>query len=127
MSGKKSRDKGARFERFLVGVLKACFPDTHRGQQSHNPRHCDVEGTPFRIEAKHWASLTYKRLLAAIEQARENGERFEDDRIDALLCELTSKGAASGTGADHDDHAVVIFIIRSGHFFLPKSLLNRNA
>lgn len=88
MSGKRSRDKGARFERFLVGVMSACFPDVHRGQQAHNPRHADIEGTPFRIEAKHWARLTYKALLDAIEQAEENGERFGDDRIPLAITKL---------------------------------------
>ena len=81
MGGKKSRDKGARFERFLVAAFKACFPDAHRGQQAHNPRHADVEGTPFRLEAKHYAKLTYKIALDALAQAEENGERFEDERI----------------------------------------------
>jgi hypothetical protein len=89
MSGKRSRDKGARFERFLVGVLKTCFPDAHRGQQAHNPRHCDVEGTPFRIEAKSWAKLTYKNVTDAIEQAEENGERFNDERIPVGITKLT--------------------------------------
>jgi len=88
MSGKKSRDKGARFERFLVSALQVCFPDTCRGQQAHNPRHCDVEGTPFRIEAKSWARLTYNNLLAAIDQAEENGARFNDERIPVAITKL---------------------------------------
>ena len=88
MSGKRSRDKGARFERFLVNTLQACFPDTCRGQQAHNPRHADVEGTPFRIEAKHWARLTYTNLLNAIAQAEENGQRFHDDRIPIAVTKL---------------------------------------
>lgn len=88
MSGKRSRDKGARFERFLVHTLSACFPDTHRGQQAHNPRHGDIEGTPFRIEAKNWAKLTYRNVLDAIEQAEENGKRFEDNRIPIAITKL---------------------------------------
>jgi len=88
MSGSRSRDKGARFERFLVAALSACFPDAHRGQQAHNPRHCDVEGTAFRIEAKHWARLTYTNLVNAIEQAEENGQRFHDDRIPIAVTKL---------------------------------------
>ena len=88
MGGKMSRDKGARFERLLVTLLRACFPDVHRGQQAHNPRHADVEGTPFRIEAKHWARLTYTNLLNAIEQAEENGARFEDGRIPIAITKL---------------------------------------
>ena len=81
MGGKTSRDKGARFERFLALVFKAMFPDAHRGQQSHNPRHCDIEGTPFRIEAKHWKKLTYQNVRDAAAQAEENGQRFNDDRV----------------------------------------------
>ena len=81
MGGKMSRNKGARFERFLTTAFKAVFPDAHRGQQAHNPRHADVEGTPFRIEAKAYAKPTYKTMLDALNQAEENGKRFEDDRI----------------------------------------------
>ena len=81
MSGSRSRDKGARFERLLVSLFKAAFPDAHRGQQAHNPRHADVEGTPFRIEAKHYAKPTYRTVTDALEQAEENGARFEDERI----------------------------------------------
>lgn len=88
MSGKKSRDKGARFERFLVHAFRACFPDTCRGQQAHNPRHADIEGTPFRIEAKHWASLTYKNIKAALKQAEDNGAEFNDPRIPIAITKI---------------------------------------
>ena len=88
MSGKKSRDKGARFERFLVHALSVCFPDVHRGQQAHNPRHADIEGTPFRIEAKHWAKLTYGHLLKAMKQAEDNGAEFGDDRIPIAITKV---------------------------------------
>lgn len=83
MSGSKSRNKGARFELFLEKAFRACFPDARRmgGSQARDPKYADVEGTPFRIEAKHWAKLTYKNLTDALEQARENGERYDDDRI----------------------------------------------
>lgn len=91
MSGSKSRDKGARFERLIVTLLKACFPDAHRGQQAHNPRHADVEGTPFRIEAKHYAKLTYKIALDALAQAEENGERFADERIPVAVVKEDGK------------------------------------
>lgn len=91
MSGTKSRDKGARFERLLVKLLSACFPDVHRGQQAHNPRHADVEGTPFRIEAKHYAKMTWRIALDALAQAKENGERFEDDRIPIAVAKEDGK------------------------------------
>jgi hypothetical protein len=88
MTGKHSLDKGKRFERFVVHALSVCFPDARRGQQSHNPRDCDVEGTSFRIEAKHWARLTYKNVQQAIEQAVENGQRFNDPRVPIAITKL---------------------------------------
>jgi len=91
MSGSRSRDKGARFERLLVTLFKACFPDAHRGQQTHNPRHADVEGTPFRIEAKHYAKMTWRIAMDALEQAKENGKRFEDDRIPIAVAKEDGK------------------------------------
>jgi len=83
MSGKKSRDKGSRFELFLEKAFRASFPDARRmgGTQSRDPKYADIEGTPFRIEAKHWAKLTYKNITDALAQAKENSERYEDNRI----------------------------------------------
>lgn len=116
MSGKRSRDKGARFERFLVGVLKVVFPDVHRGQQSHNPRHCDVEGTPFRIEAKHWARLTYQNILDALEQAEENGQRFDDDRVPVAI--------SKRDGEDPVVHTHLRYFLQmiEKHFYAPPEL-----
>lgn len=90
MSGKKSRDKGARFELFLEKALKVCFPDARRmgGSQARDPKYADVEGTPFRIEAKHWAKLTYKNLRDALEQAESNGQEFGDDRIPIAITKI---------------------------------------
>ena len=93
MGGKHSRNKGARFERLVVNILKVCFPDAHRGQQSHNPRHADVEGTPFRMELKHWVRMTYKNMTEAIEQAEENGKRFEDERIPMAITKVDGQDA----------------------------------
>jgi len=83
VSGSKSRDKGARFELFLEKAFRASFPDARRmgGSQARDPKYADVEGTPFRIEAKHWAKLTYKNITDALEQARENAEKHRDDRV----------------------------------------------
>jgi len=83
MSGKKSRDKGARFELFLEKAFRACFPDSRRmgGTQSRDPKYADVEGTPFRIEAKHWAKLSYKNIQDALKQATENAKEYGDDRV----------------------------------------------
>jgi hypothetical protein len=83
MGGKRSRDKGARFERFLENALKVCFPDARRmgPSQARDPKYCDVEGTPFRIEAKHWALFTYKHIHEALEQAESNGRDVGDTRV----------------------------------------------
>ena len=90
MSGKRSRDKGARFELFLEKAFTAVFPDAHRmgGSQARDPKYADVEGTPFRVEGKHWKTLTYKNVTDALEQAQENGERFEDDRIPIAITKV---------------------------------------
>jgi len=90
MSGKKSRDKGARFELFLEKAFKVCFPDARRmgGSQARDPKYADVEGTPFRIEAKHWARLTYKNVLDALTQAEENAEEHGDDRVPVAITKI---------------------------------------
>src|SRR3712207_7379038 len=36
--------------------------------------------------------------------------RLEDDGVDALLGELVGQSAAAGTGADDDDHRVVVAV-----------------
>lgn len=90
MAGKRSRDKGGRFELFLEHALKVCFPDARKmgGSQARDPKFCDVEGTPFRIEAKHWARLTYKNVLDALDQAAENAIRFRDERIPIAITKV---------------------------------------
>lgn len=113
MSGKRSRDKGARFERFLVGIFKTCFPDAHRGQQAHNPRHCDIEGTPFRIEAKHHKQLTYKKMTDAVEQAEQNGEEFRDERIPMAVTKVDG-----GDSFVHFRLSRLIQLVEK-HFFCP--------
>lgn len=90
MSGKRSRDKGARFELFLEKAFRASFPEARRmgGSQSRDPKYADVEGTPFRIEAKHWAKLTYKNITDALKQATENAEKYEDGRIPIAITQV---------------------------------------
>lgn len=57
--GKRERDKGNRFERSLVKALKNLFPLACRGLQFRGEDRdgCDIESTPYHIEAKnckHW-------------------------------------------------------------------------
>lgn len=72
------------------------------GTQSRDPKYCDVEGTPFRIEAKRWAKLTYKNILDALEQATEDGEKFGDDRIPIAI-----------TRTDHAKDEIVHITLRN--------------
>lgn len=47
------RRKGRRVERELAEQLRRVFPDAKRGFQSRSGRdQCDIEGTPYWIEAK---------------------------------------------------------------------------
>lgn len=80
MGGKRSRRKGHAFERFVAIVLRVCFPDARRGLQYRDPEACDIEGTPFRIECKNHATLSYNDIHAALEQATENGKAHNDKR-----------------------------------------------
>jgi hypothetical protein len=52
---KMSRTKGANFERALAKLLRPLWPNAARGlrQTRKGSECCDVEGTPFWVEAKH--------------------------------------------------------------------------
>lgn len=79
--GKRSRDKGANWERELSGVLRRVWPGARRGigQARSAKEVADVEGTPFWVEAKVGA-LTNPR--AAIRQA----EAATDGRPVVAIC-----------------------------------------
>lgn len=82
VSGKKSREKGHRFERALVQILRPFVPDSRRGNQAHNPRECDVEGSQhFRIEAKHWKRIGWANIRAWCEKMVADSIKYEDTRI----------------------------------------------
>ncbi len=54
---KSQRTKGHGFERYVANKLKHLFPDARRGiDQTQAGTQPDVEGTPFWVEAKHWAA-----------------------------------------------------------------------
>ena len=54
MGGKRSRDKGAAFERRTASILKQVFPEARRGvgQTQSASNGADVEGTAFWVECK---------------------------------------------------------------------------
>ena len=68
-----SRNKGARFERHLAGMLREHGYDCRRGQQFSGANgDADVEGLPFiHIEAKHHEQM---RLYDWIEQAKRDSK-----------------------------------------------------
>jgi len=78
MTGKMSRNKGATFERYLASVLKLVWPDARRGRQYDSARECDVEGTPLRIEAKHY--VNWPDVYGALKQAQDDNVKHGDSR-----------------------------------------------
>ena len=99
MGGKSSRQKGKRGELLIASVLRRCFPDARRGRQFDSARECDVEGTPFRIEVKTRAAITYKQIKDWLEQNMAEGLEWEDDRIPLLI-----------TKRDRENHIVHMFL-----------------
>lgn len=86
MGGKASRTKGHSYERELAAIMREIFPEAHRGLQSRGggAEECDVEGTPFHIEAKRGVKPNPRAALyQAVRDAR--GKRpavavIRDDR-----------------------------------------------
>lgn len=70
MSGRRSRTKGANFERLLANLLKPVWPEAKRGigQARSGGEVADVEGTPYWVEAKRHKKCSIK---AAWRQAVE--------------------------------------------------------
>ena len=70
MSGRRSRDKGAVFERRLATTFRAIWPDARRGigQTRFAGEVPDVEGTPYWVEAKRQKR---PNINAAVAQARK--------------------------------------------------------
>lgn len=78
----KSRDKGIRFELALAEIIRPFVPDSRRGNQAHNPRECDVEGSQhFRIEAKHWKKIGWSNIRAWCKKMVEDAIKYKDTRI----------------------------------------------
>lgn len=79
MGGRASRLKGQRAEREAAGMFRRLYPKAERGDpQSRGARQCDVENTPFRIEAKHRKG--YIGIRAALRQCKKDAETYNDSR-----------------------------------------------
>lgn len=80
--GRRSRQKGAEFERLIANRLAALWPDAERNTQCKGGKKdgADIEGTPWFIEAKNCAVL---QLPAWWRQARRDSEG--DDRPIAII------------------------------------------
>jgi len=66
-AGKRSRNKGKTWERAIVRLLKPVW-DAFRGHQDSRGgfgggEGCDVEGTPFYIEARHEQQYDWRKHL----------------------------------------------------------------
>jgi hypothetical protein len=73
--GKKSRDKGASYEREIANLFKTVYPDAKRGigQARSASEVPDVDGTPFWVECKdHKATLNLAKVYvkATIDRAK---------------------------------------------------------
>ncbi len=68
MSGRKSRNKGATGERELANLLRDTWPTRRGYQRRSGSDECDVEGTPYWVEAKRVKKQ--ERVRAAMKQAQ---------------------------------------------------------
>lgn len=76
--GKLSRDKGARFERFVASIFKDWGYDAHRTAQyrGNTGQAADIEGVPLvHIECKHQQAMRlYEWFDQAVRDARAAGK-----------------------------------------------------
>ena len=93
MGGKMSRDKGHNFERWVARAFKVVFPEARRGLQYRDPRECDVEGTPFRIECKRLADVKARNITAALMQCKGDGESHDDERLAGAITKADRREA----------------------------------
>lgn len=68
--GKRSREKGACFERAVAIVMRGLYPSARRGigQARSGGEVPDVDGTPWWVEAKHRRRVS---VMAAWRQATD--------------------------------------------------------
>ncbi|RMF57070.1 MAG: hypothetical protein D6746_11615 [Bacteroidetes bacterium] len=70
MPGRRSRDKGANFEREMARLFREAYPDARRGigQSRAAGEVPDVDGTPWWVECKRQKA---PNIRAAYRQAQE--------------------------------------------------------
>jgi len=79
---KKSRTKGAAFEREVAVAMRAVWPDARRGGHDQHSKFGspDVDGTPFFVECKRYARVLRSTVLGAFQQADAAAKRAGDPR-----------------------------------------------
>jgi len=93
MGGASSRTKGHDFERHIARLLRVSFPDARRGLQYKDPRECDVEETPFRIECKRLAKVNSGDITQALMQVKRDGENHDDHRPQVVITKADRREA----------------------------------
>lgn len=73
------RRKGHSFERLISSLLRVLYPEAERAPQYTKGRP-DVDGTPFWIECKRLATVTYGKISAAVRQAESDAYEAKDSR-----------------------------------------------
>jgi hypothetical protein len=91
-NGRRSRTKGAVFEREVSDRMRAFFPHAERNiSQSRKAARegCDVEKTPFWIECKVGSKPD---VWGAIRQARRDAKMAQDSRPCVVIAKRDNEG-----------------------------------
>ncbi len=89
--GKTSRDKGKRGQLYCRDLMRRVWPKAKStSDQFNGAEYCDVENTPFWIEAKHGARIN---LWAALRQAEADSTAAGDLRPILLYLRLDRRPA----------------------------------
>lgn len=87
--GRRSKVKGSRFERELARILRDIWPNAKRRgfTQTQSREECDIEGTPFCIEAKCGKAPNIRRAWGQVQQIKQQNRDprpallvYKDDR-----------------------------------------------
>jgi len=109
--GRRSRKKGHDWERAIAKLLRPIFGESvHRGHQSFRGGRaagegCDVDGSPFWIEAKH-SQQTNPR--SAIRQCNETQADCSDTRPPVAICKDDRKPPNWTVGVPMDQPIAVM-------------------
>ncbi len=81
--GRRSRNKGAAFERLVVNMIKGAWPDVdvRRGKQSHLADEPDVVVTAADVRGDLWIECQHANApspASKMDQARRDSERADD-------------------------------------------------